>query len=118
MNPLKDSLVAIISLFLFQVIIFGCSSDSNENVEVESVILLSPKSLNLTENGSGTLTLSIVPSLETAWEIISKPDWISINSLSGTFKGVATTLLQMGRTLVNIAELLNLHPMALRQKQM
>jgi|TARA_R100000935_G_scaffold58826_1_gene98319 hypothetical protein len=92
MNPLKDSLVAIISLFLFQVIIFGCSSDSNENVEVESVILLSPKSLNLTENGSGTLTLSIVPSLETAWEIISKPDWISINSLSGTFKGVATTL--------------------------
>ncbi|MCM4152411.1 hypothetical protein DHD05_12485 [Arenibacter sp. N53] len=92
MNTLKGSLGAIFFLFYFMVIISGCSSDSNENMEVESAILLSPKSLTLSENSSGTLTLSIVPSRETPWEISSKPDWIFINSLSGTFKGEAVSL--------------------------
>ncbi len=92
MNLVKRSLGALIPLFLFIVVISGCNSDDTGSVDVEPAIILSPKSLTLSENASGTLTLSIVPSKETAWEISSKPDWVSVNLLSGIFRGEAIVL--------------------------
>lgn len=67
--------VSVVLLFL------GCEADK---VPEDYQIIVSPSNIILTNNETSKLSISVKPSGEFQWNIASKPDWIEVNSLTGT----------------------------------